>query len=122
VATALARSGEAGGLRSSEHLCPWLVRQAAIRLTVERESDDWISFTVTDTGIGMTEGQLGRLFEVFSQAEASSGGKYGGIGLGLAISHHFCRLMGGDLTVKSVYGHGSTFTVRLPLQVQMPVA
>jgi signal transduction histidine kinase len=88
-----------------------------ISLTVARESDDWLTFAVTDTGIGMTEEQLGRLFEAFSQAEASTRSKYGGTGLGLAISRHFCRLMGGDLTVESVYGQGSTFTVRLPAVV-----
>ena len=85
-----------------------------ISLTVKRESDDWVTFSVADTGIGMTEEQLGRLFEAFSQAEASTGSQYGGTGLGLAISRHFCRLMGGDLTVESVHGEGSTFTVRLP--------
>ena len=77
-----------------------------ISLTVARESDDWLTFAVSDTGIGMTEEQLGRLFEAFSQAEASTRSKYGGTGLGLAISRHFCRLMGGDLTVESVYGQG----------------
>jgi signal transduction histidine kinase len=68
----------------------------------------------------MTEEQLGRLFEAFSQAEASTRSRYGGTGLGLAISHHFCRLMGGDLTVSSVYGQGSTLTVRLPAEVAEP--
>ena len=72
------------------------------------------SFAVSDTGIGMTEEQLSRLFEAFSQAEASTRSRYGGTGLGLAISRHFCHLMGGDLTVESVHGQGSTFTVRLP--------
>jgi len=79
-----------------------------------------ITFAVTDTGIGMTEEQVGRLFEAFSQAEASTRSRYGGNGLGLAISRHFCRLMGGDLTVQSVHGRGSTFTVRLPISVAEP--
>ena len=93
-----------------------------ISLAVHRESDDWLTFAVADTGIGMTEEQLGRLFEAFSQAEASTRSQYGGTGLGLAISRHFCRLMGGDLTVESVYGEGSTFTVRLPAVVAEPVS
>jgi len=86
-------------------------------VTVQREPDDWITFAVSDTGIGMTEEQLGRLFEAFSQAEASTRSRYGGTGLGLAISRAFCRMMGGDLTVTSVYGQGSTFTVRLPVLI-----
>jgi signal transduction histidine kinase len=85
-----------------------------ISLTAQREPDDWLTFAVSDTGIGMTEEQLGRLFEAFSQAEASTRSTYGGTGLGLAISRHFCRMMGGDLTVTSSSGEGSTFTVRLP--------
>jgi len=89
-----------------------------ISLAVRRETDDWLTFAVADTGIGMSEEQLSRLFEAFSQAEASTRSKYGGTGLGLAISRHFCRLMGGDLTVESMYGEGSTFTVRLPVAVQ----
>jgi len=95
----------------------------AISLTVERETGadgDWVTFAVSDTGIGMTDEQLGRLFEAFSQAEASTRSTYGGTGLGLAISRHFCRLMGGDLTVTSVYGKGSTFTVRLPAVASEP--
>src|SRR4029450_11873526 len=85
-----------------------------ITLAVERESDDWLTFAVSDTGIGMTEEQMGRLFEAVSQAEASTRTKYGGTGLGLAISRQFCRLMGGDLTVTSDYGAGSTFTMGPP--------
>jgi len=91
-----------------------------ISLSAQRESDDWFTFAVADTGIGMTEEQLAKLFEAFSQAEASTRSKYGGTGLGLAISRHFCRLMGGDLTVASVHGQGSIFTVRLPAQVSAP--
>ena len=76
----------------------------------QREGDggagDWLVFPVADTGIGMTEEQLGRLFEAFSQAEASTRSRYGGTGLGLAITRHFCRLMGGDLTVESAGRRG----------------
>jgi signal transduction histidine kinase len=71
--------------------------------------------------MGMTEEQLGRLFEAFSQAEASTRSKYGGTGLGLAISRHFCSMMGGDLTVESAYGRGTTFTARLPALVAEPI-
>jgi signal transduction histidine kinase len=94
--------------------------RGTISLTVRREADDWVTFAVADTGIGMTEEQVGRLFEAFSQAEASTRSKYGGTGLGLAISRYFCRLTGGDLTVTSTYGKGSTFTVRLPAVVKEP--
>jgi hypothetical protein len=79
-------------------------------------------FRVTDTGIGMTPEQLSRLFQAFSQAEASTSKKYGGTGLGLAISRKFCQMMGGDLTVESELGKGSTFTVTLPTEVASSAA
>jgi signal transduction histidine kinase/CheY-like chemotaxis protein len=79
---------------------------------------DWIAIAVTDTGIGMTPEQMGKLFQEFSQASSITTSKYGGTGLGLAISRHFCRMMGGDIDVESRPEEGSTFTIRLPRIVQ----
>jgi signal transduction histidine kinase len=76
-----------------------------------------LHFAVSDTGIGMTPEQLGKLFQAFSQAEATTQKKYGGTGLGLAISKKFCLMMGGDITAESEYGKGTTFTVKLPVKV-----
>jgi signal transduction histidine kinase/DNA-binding response OmpR family regulator len=73
-----------------------------------------IRFAISDTGIGMTEEQLGRLFQAFSQAETTTSQKYGGTGLGLVITRNFCQLLGGDVTVASKPGEGSTFTITLP--------
>jgi signal transduction histidine kinase len=85
----------------------------AVRRLV-RDGADWLEFKVSDTGIGMTREQLGRLFEAFSQAEASTARDYGGTGLGLAITRRYCRLLGGDVAVESLPGAGSTFTIALP--------
>ena len=76
-----------------------------------------ITISVKDSGIGITPEQIGRLFDPFSQADPSTAGKYGGTGLGLTISREFCRLMGGDIEVRSEPGTGSTFVVRLPRMV-----
>jgi CheY-like chemotaxis protein len=100
-------------------------RQGVISLDVVRETaagGDWITFSVRDTGIGMSPEQMGKLFQAFSQAEASTMRQYGGTGLGLAITKHFCQMMGGDITVESEVGKGSTFTIRLPAEVSNPKA
>ncbi|HXA94504.1 MAG TPA: response regulator, partial [Candidatus Dormibacteraeota bacterium] len=99
--------------------------RGAISLTVAGEAldgRDSMVFRVSDTGIGMTPEQLTRLFEAFSQADAATTRRYGGTGLGLALSRQLCRMMGGDVTVESEAGRGSTFTIRLPAQVTETVA
>ena len=99
--------------------------EGAITLSVEplagthsNSSLPSVLFRVADTGIGMTEDQMGRLFDAFTQAETGTAKKYGGTGLGLTISRKFCRMMGGDLTVESEKDKGSVFTARLPMRVE----
>jgi len=87
------------------------------RLKADRPT---IQMTISDTGIGMSDEQLGRLFQAFSQADASTTKKFGGTGLGLAITRHFCRLLGGDISVASRVGEGSTFTIVIPDQRAEP--
>jgi signal transduction histidine kinase len=100
-------------------------KQGTISIDVNRKringtginGTDCIVFSIRDTGIGMTHDQMKRIFEPFSQADASTNRKYGGTGLGLAITKRFCEMMGGDIQVHSEYGKGSTFVMRLPAQV-----
>ena len=91
-----------------------------VAIDVVRDEDpagDWVTFRVSDTGIGMTPEQLGRLFQAFTQADASTSRKYGGTGLGLVICRRFCQMMGGDVSVASDPGKGSVFVVSLPARI-----
>jgi signal transduction histidine kinase len=81
---------------------------------------DWISLAVHDTGIGISHENLPKLFQNFNQAEASTSSRYGGTGLGLALSQKLCRMMGGEITVESDLGRGSSFTIRVPAVISPP--
>jgi len=96
-----------------------------IKVEAERQimdGSDWIVFRVSDTGIGLSPEQIVRLFQSFTQADASTTRKFGGTGLGLALTRRFCQMMSGDVTVHSVPGEGSVFTIKLPATVIEPVA
>jgi signal transduction histidine kinase len=80
---------------------------------------DWVTLSVADTGIGMTPEQMDKLFQEFSQASSKTASKYGGTGLGLVISRRFRQMMGGDITVESELGRGSTFTIRVSQIVEV---
>jgi signal transduction histidine kinase len=98
--------------------------RGTISVDAQQKKEDgryWITIAVADTGIGMTPEQMGKLFQEFSQADASTTRKYGGTGLGLAISKRFCQMMGGDIAVESELGRGSTFTIRLPRESRTSV-
>jgi signal transduction histidine kinase/CheY-like chemotaxis protein len=89
--------------------------EVALRVApVHADGRGWVDFAVTDSGIGMNAEQVEKLFQEFTQADASTARRYGGTGLGLAITRRLCRMMGGDVTVSSEVGKGSTFVVRLP--------
>ena len=88
--------------------------EVKLRASRVRNGRDWIELAVSDTGIGMTPEQQAKLFEEFTQADATTAQRFGGTGLGLAITRKLARMMGGDVTVTSEPGKGSVFTVRLP--------
>ena len=99
-------------------------QQGTITFSVERITNDensydsdWLIFNCADTGIGMTAEQVQKLFQPFTQADASTTRKYGGTGLGLAIAQKYSQMLGGEITVKSEFGKGSTFTVMLPAEL-----
>jgi GAF domain-containing protein len=88
--------------------------EVALRVRKVADGREWVELAVADSGIGMTAEQQAKLFQDFTQADSLTARRYGGTGLGLALSRKLARMMGGDVTVTSEPGKGSVFTVRLP--------
>lgn len=88
--------------------------------TEQNHGEEWMVFSVADTGIGMTVEQKNKIFKDFTQADTTTTRKYGGTGLGLAISKRFCQMMSGDISVDSTLNEGSVFTIKLPRHVEKP--
>jgi len=98
-------------------------KRGRVTLHISREKkliEDWIAIAVSDTGIGISHDNLQKLFQDFNQADASTASKYGGTGLGLALSQHLCRMMGGNIDVQSEFGRGSRFVIRIPAYLEEP--
>ena len=93
-------------------------KKGTITLQIKPEKKDNLRFDVIDTGIGMSEEQMGKVFEEFTQAESSTSKDYGGTGLGLPISKKMTEMMGGKMGVKSKEGKGTTFSIIIPIVVQ----
>jgi len=94
--------------------------RGSVRVEARATGESGLTIAVSDTGIGIAPEKLDLVFEEFSQADASATREHGGTGLGLAIARHLARLLGGDITVESTIGVGSTFTVTLPLRYESP--
>jgi DNA-binding response OmpR family regulator len=101
--------GRSGGMKSEEKPSTFILHPSS-----------FILFRVSDTGIGMNAEQRAKLFQAFTQADASTTRKFGGTGLGLTITQRFIQMMGGNITVASEPGQGSTFTIQLPVEYQPP--
>ena len=107
-------------LNLADNACKF-TENGIVRFSANQSSGDramWCDVSVSDTGIGIDREGISQLFEAFAQLDSSNTRKYGGTGLGLAVSRKFCRLMGGDITVESEAGKGSTFTISLPIGPQ----
>jgi adenylate cyclase len=110
--TALSGAATAVSLRNSSN--PERKGEVTLRVRKVADGRDWVELAVADTGTGLTAEQQAKLCQEFTQADSLTARRYGGTGLGLALSRKLARMMGGDVTVTSEPGKGSVFTVRLP--------